>query len=137
MIELNVKPVKTVAELYAGNQFVSINIPATPETIKSINYELITSMPKNGVLVNTARKEVIDEEGLERALADRADLRYVSDVRPGNADSLLEKFAGRVFFTPKKMGAQTAEANANAGTAAAHQTVAFLRDGIDKFRVNR
>lgn len=137
MVEVNVKPVKTVAELYRGNQFVSINIPATPETIKSINYELITSMPKNGVLVNTARKEVIDEEGLERALADRADLRYVADVRPGNADVLLEKFPGRVFFTPKKMGAQTAEANANAGTAAARQTVAFLRDGIDKFRVNR
>ncbi|MDE6332168.1 MAG: 3-phosphoglycerate dehydrogenase, partial [Muribaculaceae bacterium] len=106
-------------------------------TIKSINYELITSMPKNGVLVNTARKEVIDEEGLERALADRSDLRYVSDVRSGNADALLEKFPGRVFFTPKKMGAQTAEANANAGTAAARQTVDFLRDGIDKFRVNR
>lgn len=136
MTGAGVTPVATVAGLYAGNQFVSINIPATPETVKSINYELITSMPKNGVLCNTARKEVIDEAGLARALADRADLRYVADVKPDNAAELEERFAGRVFFTPKKMGAQTAEANANAGTAAARQVVAYLRDGTDRFRVN-
>ena len=136
MEEAGVKPVHSVAELYKNNLFVSIHIPATKETIGSIGYDLITSMPKGGVLINTARKEVIDEEGLARALADRTDLKYVADVKPGNADELQEKFAGRVFFTPKKMGAQTAEANINAGIAAANQVVAFIRDGVDRFRVN-
>ena len=93
-------------------------------------------MPKGGVLINTARKEVIDEAGLDRALAERTDLKYVADVRPANADELESKYAGRVFFTPKKMGAQTAEANINAGIAAANQVVAFLHDGTDRFRVN-
>ena len=130
------KPCGSVAELYRDNNVVSINIPATPETVKSIGYDLLTSMPRNGVVVNTARKEVIDEEGLARALADRSDLKYVADVKPGNADELVERFGDRVFFTPKKMGAQTAEANINAGIAAARQTVAYLRDGVDRFRVN-
>ena len=93
-------------------------------------------MPKGGVLINTARKEVIDEAGLDKALADRTDLKYVADVRPDNAADLEQKYAGRVFFTPKKMGAQTAEANINAGIAAANQIVAFLHDGTDRFRVN-
>lgn len=132
-----VKAVDTVEELYKNNQFISVNIPATPQTVKSIGYDLLTSMPKNGMVINTARKEVIDEEGLARALEARADLRYVADVKPDNADMLCEKFAGRVFFTPKKMGAQTAEANINAGIAAANQVVAYLRDGIDKFKVNK
>ncbi len=136
MEQAGVKPVHSLEELYKSNLFVSIHIPATPETIGSIGYDLITLMPKGGVLVNTARKEVIDEAGLARALADRTDLKYVADVRPDNAAELEEKFAGRVFFTPKKMGAQTAEANINAGIAAANQVVAFLRDGIDRFRVN-
>lgn len=136
MEEAGVKPCGNVAELYRDNNVVSINIPATPETVKSIGYDLLTSMPRNGVVVNTARKEVIDEEGLARALADRSDLKYVADVKPGNADELVERFGDRVFFTPKKMGAQTAEANINAGIAAARQTVAYLRDGIDRFRVN-
>lgn len=136
MEEAGVKPCGSVAELYRDNNVVSINIPATPETVKSIGYDLLVSMPKNALVVNTARKEVIDEEGLARALADRADIKYVADVKPGNADELNERFAGRVFFTPKKMGAQTAEANINAGIAAARQTVAYLRDGIDRFRVN-
>lgn len=137
MLDAGVRPVKDVAELYKDNQFVSIHIPATPETIKSIGYDLVASMPRNGVLVNTARKEVIDEEGLARALAERTDIKYVADIRPGNADALAERFPGRVFFTPKKMGAQTAEANINAGIAAANQSVAYLRDGIDRFRVNK
>ena len=137
LVEAGVKPVKSVADLYKDNQFISINIPATPETIKSINFDLLTSMPKNGVVINTARKEVIDEAGLEKALEARPDLKYVADVKPDNADVLTEKFAGRVFFTPKKMGAQTSEANINAGIAAANQVVAYLRDGIDKFRVNK
>lgn len=135
--EAGVEPIHSVEELYKENKVVSLHIPATAETKKSVGYDLITLMPKGGVLVNTARKEVIDEDGLKRALADRPDLKYVADIRPDNADELEAEFAGRVFFTPKKMGAQTAEANINAGIAAANQTVAFLRDGIDRFRVNK
>ena len=136
MTAAGVTPVKDVKALYADNLFVSIHIPATPETRGSIGYELIASMPKGGVLINTARKEVIDEAGLDKALAERTDLKYVADVAPDIAAELQQKYPGRVFFTPKKMGAQTAEANINAGIAAANQVVAFLRDGIDKFRVN-
>ena len=132
-----VKPVRSVEELYADNRVVSLHIPATDETRRSVGYDLITRLPKGGVLVNTARKEVIDEEGLARALADRQDLKYVADIRPDNADKLLAEFPGRVFFTPKKMGAQTAEANINAGIAAARQVVDFLVNGVDKYRVNR
>ena len=114
-----------------------MHIPATPETIGSINYELITSMPKGATLVNTARKEVIDEAGLEKALEDRPDLKYITDVAPDNIDVLKEKFGTRVFATPKKMGAQTAEANINAGLAAARQIVAYFADGCTKFQVNK
>lgn len=137
MVDAGVNPVHSVEELYKGNRFVSLHIPATDETRKSVGYDLITLMPKNGVLINTARKEVIDEEGLAKALRERADIKYVADVKPDNADELKAEFGNRVFFTPKKMGAQTAEANINAGIAAARQVVAFLRDGIDKFRVNK
>lgn len=137
MKEEGITAVGSVEELYANNDIVSIHIPATPETKKSIGFDLITKMPKGGVLVNTARKEVIDEEGLEKALEARADLKYVADVKPDNAAALEEKFPGRVFFTPKKMGAQTAEANINAGIAAAKQVVAYLRDGINKYQVNK
>lgn len=136
MEEAGVKPVHSVEELYKGNKFVSLHIPATAETRGSVGYDLITLMPKNGVLINTARKEVIDEEGLRRALADRPDLKYVADVKPDNAENLAAEFGERVFFTPKKMGAQTSEANINAGIAAARQVVAFLKDGVDRFRVN-
>ena len=132
-----VEPVHDLRSLYADNNIVSLHIPATDETRRSVGYDLITLLPTHGVLINTARKEVIDEEGLDRALADRPDLKYVADIRPDNADLLAEKYAGRVFCTPKKMGAQTAEANINAGIAAARQCVAFLRDGVDRFRVNK
>ena len=132
-----VRPVHSVEELYKENRVVSLHIPATDETRRSVGYDQLMMMPKNGLLVNTARKEVIDEEGLRKALAERADLKYVADIRPGIADTLEAEFPGRVFFTPKKMGAQTAEANINAGIAAANQVVAFLRDGIDRFRVNK
>lgn len=132
-----VKPVHSVEALYEGNQFVSLHIPATDETRRSVNYDLITRLPKGGVLINTARKEVVDEEDLEKALADRPDIRYVADVKPDNAAALEEKFPGRVFFTPKKMGAQTAEANINAGIAAARQIVAFFKDGDRRFQVNK
>jgi D-3-phosphoglycerate dehydrogenase len=132
-----VKPVHTVEELYTNNQIVSLHIPATAETRKSVGARLLNLMPKNALLINTARKEVIDEDGLAEALRAKADLKYVADIRPDSADALAAEFGQRVFFTPKKMGAQTAEANINAGIAAAHQVVAFLRDGIDKFRVNK
>lgn len=137
MIEAGVQPVKCVDNLYSDNKFVSLHIPATDETRRSVGYDLLMKMPKGGVLINTARKEVIDEEGLARALEERPDLKYVADVKPANADELSQRFAGRVFFTPKKMGAQTSEANINAGLAAAHQSVAFLTDGTDRFRVNK
>ena len=137
MTEAGVTPVAAVEDLYRDNKFVSIHIPATPATRGSIGYDLITLMPEGGVLINTARKEVIDEDGLMRALEARPDIKYVADVKPDNADELKARFAGRVFFTPKKMGAQTAEANINAGIAAARQIVAFLDHGENRFQVNR
>ena len=131
------EPVESVEELYARSNFVSVHIPATPQTVGSIGRDLICRMPKNAVLVNTARKEVIDEAGLEQALEERPDLKYVTDVAPGNYEALRGKFGLRVFATPKKMGAQTAEANINAGLAAARQIVAYFRDGDEKFRLNK
>ena len=130
-------PVHSVEELYACSDYLSIHIPALPATIKSINYDLITKMPKGATLVNTARKEVIDEEGLMRALEDRPDLKYVTDVMPDNYAALQEKFGLRVFATPKKMGAQTAEANVNAGLAAARQIVDYFATGNTRFQVNK
>lgn len=132
-----VTPVHDPKELFSRNQYVSLHIPATPATKGSIGYDLMMLMPKNGVLINTARKEVIDEDGLIRALEERPDLRYVSDIKPAKAEEFEQKFADRVFFTPKKMGAQTAEANFNAGVAAAEQAVAYLKDGWNKFQVNK
>ena len=137
MIKEGVTPMHDVKELFAKNDFVSLHIPATPQTKNSIGFDLIASMPQNGVLVNTARKEVIDDEGLLKALESRPDLRYVSDIKPSNAEELEKRFADRVFFTPKKMGAQTAEANFNAGVAAAEQAIAYLRDGWNKYQVNK
>lgn len=136
MLEVGVEPVHSLDELY-GCDVVSLHIPATAETRKSVGKDLLLHMPKGGLLVNTARKEVIDEDGIVEALRLRPDLKYVADIAPDCAAAMTEEFPGRVFFTPKKMGAQTAEANINAGIAAARQTVAFLRDGIDKFRVNK
>lgn len=137
IVEAGVEPVKNVEELYADNRYVSIHIPATEETKKSIGYDLITKMPKNGVLINTARKEVIEEEGLIKALRERPDLKYVADVRPDAAEDMEKEFGARVFFTPKKMGAQTSEANINAGIAAARQIVAFFKDGDRRYQVNK
>ncbi len=132
-----VKPIHDVERLFSENDFVSLHIPATAETRGSIGYDLVMKMPQNGVLINTARKEVIDEAGLIKALEERPDLRYVSDIKPDNAEEFEKKFAARVFFTPKKMGAQTAEANFNAGVAAAEQAIAYLKDGWDKYQVNK
>ena len=130
-------PVHSVEELYACSDYLSIHIPALPATIKSIGYDLITRMPKGATLVNTARKEVIDEAGLEKALEERPDLKYVTDVMPDNYAVLQEKFGARVFATPKKMGAQTAEANINAGLAAARQIADFFATGNTRFQVNK
>ena len=127
------EPVHSVEELYATSDYLSIHIPALPSTIGSIGYKLISSMPKGATLVNTARKEVIDEAGLEKALEERPDLKYVTDVMPDNYAALQEKFGLRVFATPKKMGAQTAEANVNAGLAAARQIVDFFTTGNRRF----
>ena len=136
IVEGGAKPASSLEELYASCDYVSIHIPATPQTVRSIGYDLVTRMPKGACLVNTARKEVIDEEGLEKALEARPDLKYVTDVMPDNYAALREKFGLRVFATPKKMGAQTAEANRNAGVAAARQIAAFFADGTTRFQVN-
>ncbi len=130
-------PVHSLEELYSASDYLSIHIPALPSTIKSIGYDLITRMPKGATLVNTARKEVIDEDGLVKALQERADLKYVTDVMPDNYPALVEAFGPRVFATPKKMGAQTAEANVNAGLAAARQIADFFATGNTKFQVNK
>ena len=135
--EAGVTPIENIDELYKTCQFVSLHIPATDETKKSINYNLLKQMPKGAVLINTARKEVIDEEELIKLMEERSDFKYISDIAPANAAVFAEKLAGRFFFTPKKMGAQTAEANINAGIAATKQSVGYLKDGIDKFRVNK
>ena len=132
-----VETVDTIEELYRRADFLSLHIPATPQTKGSIGYDLLTSMPKGATLVNTARKEVIDEAGLCKALAEREDLKYVSDVAPDCCCQMNEQFGKRVFATPKKMGAETAEANINAGLAAARQIVEFFATGCTKFQVNK
>ncbi len=123
-------------DLFKTCDVVSLHIPATPETKGSINYDVVNLMKKGGILLNTARKEVIDEEGLLKLLAEREDLKYITDIKP-DADEAFKKFEGRYFSTPKKMGAQTAEANINAGIAAAKQIGAFFKDGCTKYQVNK
>ena len=135
--EAGVHAVANQEELFATCDIVSLHIPATAETRKSINAALVGSMKPGAILVNTARKEVIDEEGLMKIMEERADIKYVTDVMPDADAAFAEKFPGRYFSTPKKMGAQTAEANANAGIAAAKQIVGYLKDGITKFQLNR
>ncbi len=132
-----VRAMHSAEELYASNDIVSLHIPATPETKGSINAALLSRMPKGAILVNTARKEVINEDELIEFMQQRLDFKYVTDIMPAANDKMTELFAGRYFSTPKKMGAQTAEANINAGIAAAHQIVGFLKDGIRKFQVNK
>ena len=132
-----VEPVASVEELYKRSDFLSLHIPATPQTVGSIGYDLLMSMPKGATLVNTARKEVIDEAGVLRALTEREDLKYITDIAAGNQAELDEKFGKRVFATPKKMGAETAEANINAGLAAARQIVDYLQHGNTRFQVNK
>ena len=129
--------VGSVEELYAASDFLSLHIPATAETKGSIGYDLAMSMPKGATIVNTARKEVINEEGLMKAMEEREDLKYVTDIAPDAKDVYAEKFGKRYFGTPKKQGAETAEANVNAGLAAANQIVDFFTTGNKKFQVNK
>lgn len=132
-----VKSVETREKLFETSDIVSLHIPATPDTVRSINGALVKTMKQGAILLNTARKEVIDEPSLLEALAERDDLKYITDIKPDADADFAAKFPGRYFSTPKKMGAQTAEANINAGIAAANQIVGFLKDGITKFQVNK
>lgn len=132
-----VNVVDSAEDLYKKCQIVSLHIPATPETKNSINYSLLKNMPLNPILVNTARKEVINEVELIKLMEERTDFKYITDIIPTNNSEFAEKFVGRYFSTPKKMGAQTAEANINAGIAAAKQIVNFFKNGCEKFRVNK
>lgn len=131
-----VKAVKSAEKLYAKCQYVSLHIPANEQTKESIDYKLLSLMPKNAVLVNTARKEVINEADMIKLMAERTDFSYISDIAPNNKAD-FEQFEGRFLFTPKKMGAQTSEANINAGVAGANQIVGFLKDGDTTFKVNK
>ena len=137
MIAADVKPLHSAEDLYKTCDIVSLHIPATAETKNSINHDLVNLMPKGGVLVNTARKEVIDEEGLITLMQERRDLKYMTDIMPVADAKFRTLFEERYFATPKKMGAQTAEANINAGIAAAKQIVDFIQNGNERFRVNR
>lgn len=136
IVQAGVHAVDGQEALFDQCDIVSLHIPATPETKQSINYDLVGRMKKGGILVNTARKEVIDEAGLLKLMEERTDLKYLTDIKPDMDAEFMEKAAGRYFATPKKMGAQTAEANVNAGIAAAAQIVGFLEQGITKFKLN-
>ena len=131
-----VHAVKIQNDLFKVSDVLSLHIPATPDTIKSINYEMVNQLPKKAILLNTARKEVINEEELLKLMAEREDLKFITDIKP-DADEEFLKFTGRYFSTPKKMGAQTAEANLNAGVAAAKQINAFFETGDTTFQVNK
>ena len=134
--EAGVTPVSSLEELYRESDYLSLHIPATEETRGSVDYKLMNLMKKNAVLVNTARAEVIDEAGLLNIYREHPDFRYVSDVAPDNKDDMMVCDGNRCFFTPKKMGAQTAEANLNAGVAAARQIIGFFEEGDTTFKVN-
>jgi len=132
----NIIAVDSAEELYSTCQYISINIPANEKTKNSINYELLSKMPKGATLVNTARKEVVCEDSLLKIYADRDDFKYISDIAPDCKDEIVNKFEGRFFFTPKKMGAQTSEANINAGIAAANQIINLIEKDDKTFQVN-
>jgi D-3-phosphoglycerate dehydrogenase len=132
-----VKQCNSSEELYSKCQYISIHVPCNDKTKKSIGYELLKNMPKNAVVVNTARKEVIDEAGLLKIYEDRSDFSYLSDIEPDCKAVFKEKYKGRFLFTAKKMGAQTEEANINAGVAAARQIVSYFKTGNEKYKVNK
>lgn len=137
IISAGVKVCNSPEELYSVCQYVSLHIPANEQTKKSIGYRLLKLMPENAVLVNTARKEVINEDELLKIFDERSDFKYLADVEPDCKPLLEEKYKGRFLFTAKKMGAQTEEANINAGVAAAHQIVDYFKTGNEKYRLNR
>ena len=137
MTAAGVTPLHSAEELYSTCHIVSLHSPATPETKQSINHDLVNRMPKGGILVNTARKEVIHEDELIQLMQERADLKYITDIMPAADMKFRTLFEGRYFATPKKMGAQTAEANINAGIAAAKQIVDFIENGNTRFQVNK
>lgn len=132
-----VRAEKSVEDLYSNCHYISLHIPANEQTKKSINFELLSRMPKGATLINTARKEVICEESLKKMLAERKDFKYASDIAPDCAEELMKDYADRLYFTPKKLGAQTEEANVNAGVAAMHQIVAFFEKGETTYQVNK
>ncbi len=132
-----VRVVQSVDELFSQSDYLSLHIPANEKTRKSVNFDLMNRMPKGATLVNTARKEVIDEDGLAKMLEERPDFKYISDIAPSCHAELAEKFELRYYSTPKKQGAETAEANVNAGVAAAEQIVAFFENGDQTYRVNK
>ena len=131
-----IKDYENVEDMYANAQYVSLHIPATKQTIKSINYDLLKLMPENAVLINTARKEIIDEDDLLKIMEERPDFKYISDIAPDKKDEFESRFGDRIFFTPKKMGAQTAEANINAGVAAVKQIINFFENNDLTFKLN-
>ncbi|HAQ19809.1 MAG TPA: 3-phosphoglycerate dehydrogenase [Prolixibacteraceae bacterium] len=133
----DVKVVQSVDELFSASDFLSLHIPANEKTRKSVSFDLMNKMPKGATVINTARKEVIDEEGLKKMLEERPDFKYISDIAPSCHDELAGKFDLRYYSTPKKQGAETSEANVNAGVAAAEQIVAFFESGDQTYRVNK
>ncbi|MBN2460785.1 MAG: 3-phosphoglycerate dehydrogenase [Candidatus Cloacimonetes bacterium] len=137
MINDGVQPAESAEALYKNCDYVSLHLPSIPETQKFVDYELLMKMKKGSTLVNTARKEVVCEDSIMKALSEREDLKYVSDIAPDNAEELMSKFPDRCYFTPKKMGAQTKEANINAGVAAIRQIVAYFKTGDTTFQVNK
>ena len=137
ILDAGVIPVDSIEELYSSSQYISLHLPANDKTKNSIGEKLLSLMPKGAVLVNTARKEIINEAELAAMMEKRTDMKYLSDIAPDNAELFASKYPGRYFFTPKKMGAQTEEANVNAGVAAARQIVSFFASGDETFRVNK
>jgi len=137
MVAEGITPVATIEELYSTCDFVSLHIPANAQTKKSINYDLMSKMKKGAALINTARKEVLCEEGLQKIMAEREDLKYATDIAPDCHAEIVEKLGNRYLATKKKMGAETSEANINAGLAAANQIVGFLEKGDRTFQVNK
>ena len=132
-----VKAFDTADELYSNCQYISLHIPANEDTKESIDYELLSKLPKNAALVNTARKEVIHEDDMLKLMAERNDFSYISDIAPDKRAEFEEKFKSQVFFTPKKMGAQTVEANLNAAAASASQIINYFENGDTTFQVNK
>jgi D-3-phosphoglycerate dehydrogenase len=137
IIASGAKVCRRADELYSTCQYVSLHLPANSETVRSIGYGLLINMPFNAVLVNSARKEIINEEDLLRIFESRPDFKYLADVEPDCRPLFEEKYKGRFLFTEKKMGAQTKEANMNAGIAAAKQIISYFKTGNEKFRVNK